>query len=202
VSERSFISEKGLSNMKKDLIADSAVELLAERGYANTTTRMISEKADIAVGTIYTNFKNKEGILDYIFQTEFDKRDAYLKALLSNYSSYLDKLNHFLDFHFSELSKNEKLALVLIQESSNPELSHLQGIQSFMQQIPDFFKTLLIQAMAHNEVRQLDPALTAEIIFSTIRGTVLNVAGKSALNDSDGIQKELKSFITHAVQKN
>ena len=187
--------------MKKDLIADSAIELLAEKGYANTTTRMISEKANIAVGTIYTNFKNKEGILDYIFQTEFDKRDAFLKKLLSTHTSYLDKLNHFLDFHFYELSKNEMLALVLIQESSNPELSHLPGIQSFLQQIPEFFRTLLIEAMDHNEVRQLDPGLTSEIIFSTIRGTVLNGAGKHALNDSESTRKELKSFITNKIKK-
>ncbi|SCZ81854.1 TetR/AcrR family transcriptional regulator [Acidaminobacter hydrogenoformans] len=187
--------------MKKDLIADSAIVLLAEKGYANTTTRMISESAEIAVGTIYTNFKNKEGILDYIFQTEYDKREAYLKVLLTSNSAYLEKLNRFLDFHFSELSKNEKLALVLIQESSNPELSHLAGIQNFIQQIPDFFKTILVEAMANGEVRPLDPELTAEIIFSTIRGTVLNVAGKNALSDSESIQKELKSFITHAVQK-
>lgn len=187
--------------MKKDLIAASAIELLAEKGYANTTTRMISDKAEIAVGTIYTNFKNKEGILDYIFQQEFNKREAYLKGLLTTRSSYLEKLNHFLDFHFSELIKNEQLALVLIQESSNPELSHLKGIQNFIQQIPDFFRAILVEAMAGGEVRSLDPALTAEIIFSTIRGTVLNVAGKNALSHSERIQNELKLFITHAVQK-
>jgi len=162
---------------------------------------MISEKAKIAVGTIYTYFKSKEDILDQIFQTEYNKRVEYLESIQTVSISHIDKLHLFLDFHFSELSKNENLSTVLIRESTNPELQHLEGVQKFIYQLPNFFKVILIDALDAGEIRQLNPSSTAEIIFSTIRGTVLNLNLRKDDSDIKAIKQELKDFITYAIKK-
>jgi len=188
--------------IKKKLIKEVAIDILAEKGYFNTTTRMISERANIAVGSIYTHFKSKEVILDEIFEEEYNKRAQYLKSLDSTtMTSNIEKFNLFLDFHFNELSKNQNLTTVLIRESTNPELQHLQGLQNFLNQLPDFFRDILQDAIENKEIRELDPSLTAQIIFSTIRGTVFSIALKKDNYNVEGIKQELKDFINYAIRK-
>lgn len=44
---------------KQNLIFQSAIELFSERGYANTSTKEISEHAGVSEGSIFRRFKNK-----------------------------------------------------------------------------------------------------------------------------------------------
>lgn len=44
-------------------ILDAAAELIAERGYAATTTRLIAERAGVNEVTIFRRFENKLGVL-------------------------------------------------------------------------------------------------------------------------------------------
>jgi len=64
VPEELFVSSYGGIHLdKKELIRQSAIDVIAEKGYFNTTAKIIAEKAGIAVGTIYIYFSNKEEIL-------------------------------------------------------------------------------------------------------------------------------------------
>jgi AcrR family transcriptional regulator len=44
-------------------IMNAAIEIISSKGYKNTTTKEISEKSDMAEGTLYNYFKNKDDIL-------------------------------------------------------------------------------------------------------------------------------------------
>ncbi|MBF7097552.1 TetR/AcrR family transcriptional regulator [Alkalibacter mobilis] len=186
--------------MKKEQIILKAIEILAKKGYANTTTRMISERAGIAVGSLYTHFKSKDAILDHIFQNEYKKRAVYIDHLKEKECKHIEKIGMFLDFHFDELGENRDLMTVLVRESANPELQHLDGVKEFTEQLPLFFKSILEKAMENGEIRKLNADLTAEIIFSTIRGTVCGMAAKSEIQELEKIKKELKKFINNAVK--
>lgn len=52
---------------RKETITQAATELFIEKGYRETTTSDIREKAGVAQGTLFYHFKNKEGILLHIF---------------------------------------------------------------------------------------------------------------------------------------
>lgn len=47
----------------RNMIMDAAIDIIAEKGFKNTTTREIAETADMAEGTLYNYFKNKDDIL-------------------------------------------------------------------------------------------------------------------------------------------
>ncbi len=188
-------------SIKKEQIVDATIELLAEKGYFQTTTRMISQKAGIAVGTIYTHFPSKEAILEEIFQREFTKREEFLSLQESEDISNLQQFHEFLEYHFTELRKHPALATVLIRESSNPEIQHLAGIQKFIHQLPKFFTEILQRASISGEIRSLNPSLTAEILFSTLRGITLNLTLKGDALDFDAMKKELKDFINYGIKQ-
>lgn len=52
---------------RKDDIISAAVILFAENGYSATPTSAVAKKAGVAEGLIFHHFKNKAGILIYIF---------------------------------------------------------------------------------------------------------------------------------------
>jgi AcrR family transcriptional regulator len=49
-------------------ILDAATSLFTERGYAATTIDAIAERADVAVETVYSRFRNKANLLDAILR--------------------------------------------------------------------------------------------------------------------------------------
>jgi len=53
---------------KKDIIRLSATKIIAEEGFYKTRVQAIADDAEIAVGTVYIYFKDKDDILDYIFE--------------------------------------------------------------------------------------------------------------------------------------
>ena len=184
--------------MKSQEILQAAIELFSENGYYNTTTRMISQKANVAVGSLYTHFKNKEAILETLFNEAYEKRLLFINSIMDSEYSSLDILDKFIDFHFNELLKNKALSIVLIRESLNPELLHLEGIQNFLIQLPKIFKVILRKAQESGEIRNLNISLTSEIIFNTIRATVYSAASNQFKN-LESLKEELKVFIRQAL---
>jgi len=183
------------------LIIKNSIEILSNKGYFNTTTRMIAKKSDIAVGTIYTYFKNKEAIINEIFQIEFQKRSMYLEKITQKNITTIEIFNQFLDFHFELLIKNPELSKVLIQESTNPELQTVEGIQKFIQQLPGFFQKILDEGIKKGEIRSLDSSITAYIIFSNIRGIALNTNLLKSEFVIKKVKEELKDYISYALKE-
>jgi AcrR family transcriptional regulator len=54
----------------RQAILKAALELFAEKGFYNTTTKAISRKAKIAEGTLFNYFETKEDLALYFFEQE------------------------------------------------------------------------------------------------------------------------------------
>ncbi|KRL44339.1 TetR/AcrR family transcriptional regulator [Lacticaseibacillus manihotivorans] len=53
---------------KQRQILSAAIDVFAEYGYANASTKLVAQKAKVAEGNIFAKFKNKAGLLDAILQ--------------------------------------------------------------------------------------------------------------------------------------
>jgi AcrR family transcriptional regulator len=53
---------------KREAIMEAALELFAERGFHGTSVSLIAEKARAGAGTIYRYFKDKETLVNALFQ--------------------------------------------------------------------------------------------------------------------------------------
>lgn len=186
--------------MKKELIKEKTIEILAEHGYFTTTTRSIADKAGISLGSIYSYYKNKEDILNTIFKEEYQKRENFLKQLNTQEMNPIEKIEAFLDFHFEELSKNRALTTVLSRESLNPELQSLEGIKRFKQQLPQFFEQILTQEDHNPLIRELHPEMISKVIFNTIRSSVYTLSDCEQC-DFEMMREEIKQFIVNGIKR-
>jgi len=115
---------------KKDLIRLSATKIIAKEGFYKTKVQEIADDAKIAVGTVYIYFRNKDGILDYIFETQHKKIVTFCEELEKKTIPPLGKIKKLLEFHFKEMENNPDLTKVLVQESRGPPENELQWIKN------------------------------------------------------------------------
>ncbi|MFP4457202.1 MAG: TetR/AcrR family transcriptional regulator [Clostridia bacterium] len=186
--------------MTKQKILRSAINIMKSNSFSNTTARMIASDAKISVGTIYNHYSSKEDILNYLFEQEYHKRQQYLLSLKKSEKSNIDKLLSFVEFHFLELKANKGLAKVLIRESSNPDLTNLDGIKKFNKELPVEFADIIKQAVLKNEIRACSPSLVSNIIFNLIRGAVFSAALEESI-DMESMKSEVKIFIKNGLRK-
>jgi len=91
---------------RKDDILDAAVSLFAENGYFATPTSAVAQKAGVAEGLIFHHFKNKAGILTYLFAELSEVYLLKIDTLIKKTETGLDALLAVVRFHF-EFAENE-----------------------------------------------------------------------------------------------
>ena len=67
---------------KKTIILKVALELFSERGYAATSTRMISKQAAVSEGLIFRHYQNKDGLLKALYAEGISKIEELYEPML------------------------------------------------------------------------------------------------------------------------
>ncbi len=94
----------------KRAILEAALQLFADKGFYQTTTKAISRKAGIAEGTLFNYFQTKEDLALYFFERELDgviewfegdpriQRAALAEKLFAIIQQSLDRLAPYEEF--------------------------------------------------------------------------------------------------------
>ncbi len=185
---------------KKELIRLSATKIIARDGFCKTKVQSIADDAKIAVGTVYIYFKNKDGILDYIFETQHKKIVKLSEKLESQNIPPLEKIKKILRYHFEELRKNPDLSSVLAQEGKMPVVYGSPWIKDGFVGIPYIFQKMLDESKEIGEIRDIDTELFGAIIFFTGIETayLLQIQGKQDKHYSEF--NELVTFIINGIK--
>ncbi|MBP1713626.1 MAG: transcriptional regulator, TetR family [Deltaproteobacteria bacterium] len=98
---------------KHHKIIQAAAKVFAAKGFYNSRVSEIAKEANVADGTIYLYFKNKDGILISLFEEEFGRIVENIRKELSRENNALDKIRRFAFAHLSIVSDTPHLAEVL-----------------------------------------------------------------------------------------
>ncbi len=103
-------------------IDSAAIELFAERGFSNTSSKAIAERANVSEGTIFKHYQTKPNLLIHILLKFLIKlqpklTEEFLSEVGSVENQTLEQfINTLLDNRFDYIKKNQKLFSVLIKE--------------------------------------------------------------------------------------
>ena len=186
---------------KKELIRLSATKIFAKEGFYKTKVQDIADDAEIAVGTVYIYYKNKDGILDYIFEAQHKKIVTFSEELEKKDIPPLEKIKKLLKFHFKQLKNNPDLAKVLSQESRSPIENEMKWVKNDSIGVPEIFQKMLDESKQEGEIRDINTELFGAIIFFIGRETayLLQVRGKK--DKQYNVFKELVTFIINGIKK-
>lgn len=131
--------ENGGNGDKRTRILDGALRAFAKKGFYNTKVSEIAEEADVADGTIYLYFQNKDDLLISLFEDKMEwVIDRLKREMESVEGGVLNKVRRFVELHFQLAIENPNLAEFItvelrqsakfVKEYDNPKFADYLGM--------------------------------------------------------------------------
>ena len=120
VAKKSTTTKTAKGEQTKALILTTALEMLHERGYEQTTMRAIAGKAGVSLGNAYHYFGSKDHLIQAFYhRLHEDHLRASLPALQKE-SSLKGRLLSVMRLKIDTLEPHHEFAGVLFQTAANP----------------------------------------------------------------------------------
>ncbi|MNZ34356.1 putative HTH-type transcriptional regulator [compost metagenome] len=176
---------------RRKQIIEAAEKSFALFGYKATTMDQVAKIANVAKGTIYTFFTNKEELFDEILRSVISEMKRISEQEVSEERSFFENLYQSMD-SLLEFRTEHELLIKLFQEVRDfgtPQAR--EGLEKIEVAILDYLEYQLERAVRRGEIRELDPKVTS---FVLVR---LYVALTSDWNKNHEplSEEQIKSFI-------
>ncbi|MFB6374312.1 MAG: TetR/AcrR family transcriptional regulator, partial [Bradymonadaceae bacterium] len=124
---------------KRQRILEGALTAFAQKGFYNPKVSEIADEADVADGTIYLYFENKDDLLISLFEDRMEWIITRLQKELGEVEGgIVAKVRRFVELHFQLAVENPELAEFItvelrqsakfIKEYDNPKFGDYLGI--------------------------------------------------------------------------
>lgn len=154
-------------------IIDAAIVVIAENGYHQAQVSKIAKQANVADGTIYLYFKNKEDILISVFIEKMGLFVDNLKDIIKNETSSSEKLLKMIDNHFRVLATDHHLAIVTQLELRQSNKDIRLKINDVLKEYLILLDHILIEGLENGEFnKDMDIRLARHMVFGTIDETI------------------------------
>jgi TetR/AcrR family fatty acid metabolism transcriptional regulator len=187
------------SSDKRRRILDAAVTVFAQHGFYPARVAQIAREAQVADGTIYLYFKNKEDILIQVFIDAMDailrhQDEAHAALAAEGRLDPVSRLETFVRVHFESVAQSRALAEVITVE--------LRQSSKFMRNtdMKPFGRYLgLIARIVEDGVRagQFSNAVPSRTVARAIFGTIDELALEWAMGGREESLVEASRVVTH-----
>ena len=162
-----MLSDKQLS--KRKAIIEAAINVFSHKGFHKAKISNISKLANVADGTIYLYFKNKENLLVSAFDELIEGILVEMKDKISNEKSALDRLTKFFDLHVDVFTEQPAVVRFLaIELRQSPDFYELYPSYNPLKEYISFIEKLIIDSIKEKSIRAVDSRALTLIIFGTM----------------------------------
>jgi len=104
----------------RDLILQSALDLLEEQGYEKTTMRAIAKRAGVSLGNAYHYYGSKEHLIQAFYHRLHHEHLAATRTTLENETTLKARLLNVMRLKISTLEPYHEFAGVLFKTAADP----------------------------------------------------------------------------------
>lgn len=156
-------------------IIDAAVIVIAENGYSKSQVSKIAKQANVADGTIYLYFKNKDDILVSVFQEKMGQFIEKISQSIDQENRADDKLLKLIEMHFLQFENDHDLAVVTQLELRQSDLKLRSQINQVLKSYLNVLDSIIHEGINDQIFHQnLNIQLVRQMIFGTIDEVVTN----------------------------
>lgn len=189
-------------NKEKDII-EAAVNVFAEFGFHRSKISKIAEEANVAAGSVYVYFKNKDDILQQIFEYLWKKIYLEFEGLYKNLEiSSAEKIDAMIDVVFDVFSENPAAAKVFVNEQQHLQID---GKMKFVEYYEKFFKEAkeIVSRGARDGIfsNSVDIPSFRIFILGAIRNLLLHWADDPKQFPLNKIRQNVKFLIKYGIMK-
>lgn len=161
------------SGDKYAAILEAATAVIAEHGYHNAQVARIARAADVADGTIYLYFKNKQDLLTRLFQDKLGRLVGQARERLSRLAAPGDRLEAFVAGHYAALAADPAFATVTQVELRQPDPAVREQLMAVMRTYFDVIDEIIRDGQAAGAFKaHLDYRQVRNMVFGTLDQTV------------------------------
>ncbi|MCW5827708.1 MAG: TetR/AcrR family transcriptional regulator [Deltaproteobacteria bacterium] len=157
---------------KRERILEAATRTFAEKGFFNAKISEIARQAEVADGTIYLYFKNKDDILIQIFEYMVERHLQNIRSAVASGGSPEDKIRLFIRHHFETVEKFPKLVEVITIELRQSSKFMKEYVPKKFFAYLDMVSELIIEGQNSGVFRK---DIEAEVIKTALYGSLSEV---------------------------
>ncbi len=154
---------------KHDKIIEGAIKVFAKKGFFNAKVSEIAREANVADGTIYLYFKNKDDILISLFEEKVEMILRQMEEELAKGSDSLQKIRIFVEQHLLMSKENKHLAEVMqIELRQSSKFMRRYVPVKFLEYL-DLIGKIIEQGIEEGHLRQdIIPAIAKRAVFGAL----------------------------------
>ncbi|MFA8341558.1 MAG: TetR/AcrR family transcriptional regulator [Rhodothermaceae bacterium] len=189
-------------NKEKDII-ESAIKIFAEKGFHNSKISDIAKEANVATGSVYRYFKNKEDIIVNIFDDLWEKLFAEIKVMTKNKKlSPTETIDTIIDLIFDLFADNPSLAVVFVNEQNNLILSKENKFAVYYNKFLDLGVAALEQGQKESIISpSIDPHIFRHFVFGAVRNLIHMWAQDQETYPLIKIRTNIKFLIKNGIKE-
>jgi|WetSurMetagenome_2_1015567.scaffolds.fasta_scaffold191321_2 TetR/AcrR family transcriptional regulator, fatty acid metabolism regulator protein len=165
-TQENKLSSKQLS--KREAIINAAINIFARKGYVNAKISDVAQKANVADGTVYLYFKNKDDLLINALKEMLDDKLTKIRRKIAKEPTAQARLFKFAELQVDLYIKNPdvvRFMVVEIRQSQEfykkyPSFAPMNGYISYVQ-------GLVEDAITEGSIRKIDSKTLAYMIIGT-----------------------------------
>ncbi|MFL5321902.1 MAG: TetR/AcrR family transcriptional regulator [Myxococcaceae bacterium] len=154
---------------RRKTILRAAVEVFARKGYHGCRIADVAKEAGVAYGLVYHYFKNKEELLDSVFQAGWTAFVDRIKASVAAGGSLEERVRRVASVAFDAYKHDPRGVRVLILEIARSPGSGRVNRASAFGEVIYMAREMFEEAQNKGELRaDIDPMLCAALLFGQI----------------------------------
>ena len=187
-------------------ILRAAVEVFAERGFADATISEIADAAGLAHGTVYLYFKSKVDVFQSLVSGFVDLLIADVNgsgALDDENKGLADDLHRMFYRSLSLCARNPRAAAVCMRESASGGHELAEGLEELTRSLLDQLAARIGRAVEMGEVRPIAPDFAAFLVVNLLGVAIRRLLslGPNALSSErvEQLAREMVGFVWHGL---
>jgi TetR/AcrR family fatty acid metabolism transcriptional regulator len=175
---------------RRRTILRAAIDVFARKGYHGCRIADVAKEAGVAYGLVYHYFKNKDELLETVFEACWSGFSTRVRALAEAEGPLAEKLRRITDVVFEAYRVDPRAVKVLVVEVARSPVGRLNHQSAFKDTI-ELCVQMLTRAQAAGELRaEVDPQLSAMLLFGTIEmAFTALVMGVVDIKDAEKVER-------------
>ena len=179
-------------------IIEAALEAFSEYGYHDCPVSKIAKKANVADGTIYLYFANKEEVLVSVFQEKINRLIRDIEKLTTDCSDAWEKIELLIRYHLTNMGNDPVLANFLQIQLRQSSTKIRQGIAEPLRKFYRLIESFVVEGQKQGVI---DSSLNANIARKVIFGSIDEVVSCWVLSRRRYDLKERIDDVVYILQR-
>ncbi|ADU28238.1 TetR/AcrR family transcriptional regulator [Ethanoligenens harbinense] len=184
---------------KREQIAAAARDLFTEFGYRAVSVAQIAEQANVAKGTVYLYFKDKEELFLYLVQEFIDEMGRFVHEVEKQNLS-IDEQFHTVIYNLLKYRREQKFLYRVVREAHEMHFALARRVTNILDSdITSYIEKLLEQAVRNGKVRPCNPKVLSFVIVHIYSALAFEWEEKHEPLDEGQVAEAVRNFLQHGL---